>query len=141
MWHGYIGLENLNLNASQKAALIAAIKSLGPSCQPCHLNHWRTRLDDEAVLFEALFDNNSVGIQAFKNRLGTIFGVDPATINHTAVTQSFAGGTTPVVTFSLGGMDYIRLALFGGIGTGWWDSGDECRGYLALYRGEWENET
>lgn len=140
--HFYLGIENLNLNAAQRQTLVDALKALGPASdpQPARLCHWRTRLDGDAAIFEALFNEDNVTIQAFKNRLADIFSVDPATIDHATVTQHFAGGDTPVVTFSRLGTDYLRFALFGGAGATWMESGNECRGYLALNKAEWEVE-
>ena len=140
--HLYFGAENLNLNTIQRAALITALRALGPASdpQPARLNHWRTRLDGEAAIFEALFNENALTVAAFKSRLGNIFDVDPATIDHVAAGRSYAGGTTAVVTFSRGGTDHLRFALFGGVNTTWAESGDECRGYLAANRDEWEPE-
>ena len=135
-WHGYLAVENLNLNAAQRATLIDALRNLGPVSdpQPARLNHWRTRLDGEAAIFEALFNESNLTVDKFKQRLGAIFGVDPATIDD--ATQSTAFG--PVVTFSRGGTDYLRFLLFGGAGAAWMESGDECRGYLAANIAEWE---
>jgi len=139
-WHGYLGIENLNLNDNQRQTLITELKALGPDSdpQPARLCHWRTRLDGQAAIFEALFNENNLTIAKFKNRLGTIFGIDPATIDHATVTWHFAGGDTPVVTFSRGGTNYLRFALFGGTGATWMQSGNECRGYLAANRDDWE---
>jgi hypothetical protein len=141
-WHGYLGIENLNLNASQRQTLVEELKALGPSSdpQPERLCHWRIRLDGEAAIFEALFNEDNLTVARFKQRLGAIFGVDPAAINHTTITSHFAGGNTPVVTFSRAGTDYLRFALFGGAGVSWQQSGDECRGYLAAYLAEWDEE-
>ena len=114
-WHGYIGIENLNLNDTQRGELIQALRSLGPSSdpQPARLCHWRTRLDGEAAIFEALFDESNLTVAKFKNRLGSIFGVDPAAIDHSIITRHFSEGNTPVVTFSYLGTDYLRFAPFG----------------------------
>ncbi len=142
--HFYLGIENLALTPPQKAILVAELRALGATypCSPsvACVNHWRTRLDGEAVIFEALFDEDNLTVVKFKQRLGAIFGADPDTIDHVTVIRSFAGGSTPVVTFSRGGTDYLRFALFGGQGASWTASGDECRGYLALYRDEWDPE-
>lgn len=61
-FHVYFGIENLNLNATQKAQLVTALKALGPAAhpRPCMLNHWRPRLDGDAVIFEALFDETKI---------------------------------------------------------------------------------
>ena len=132
-WHGYFGIENINLNAEQRQTLVTSLQTLGPTShnQPCMLNHWRTRLDGEAVLFEALFDEDVLTVQAFKNYLTAIFGAD-------AIDHVTAGTTTPVVTFSKGGVDYLRVALFGGVGATWDESHDEVLAYLATNQVEWE---
>lgn len=71
MWHGYFGIENLNLNPTQRATLIQALRALGPSSDPLpdRLNHSHTRLDGQAAIFEALFDESVLTVQAWKNRL------------------------------------------------------------------------
>jgi hypothetical protein len=102
------------------------------------LCHWRTRLDNQAAIFEALFNEDSITIDRFKQRLGTIFGVDPGTIDSDVATVSFSQGDTLVVTFSRNQTDYLRVALFGGVGTNWMNSGNEARGYLKLHLDEWE---
>lgn len=134
MRHFYIGIENLAFNASQRQLLVDTLKALGPASdpQPARLNHWRTRPDGEAVIFEALFDEDNLTVATFKQWLGGIFNVDPATIDHVIVGHSFANGTTLVATFSRGGTNYLRFALFGGQGATWQQSGDECRGYLIV---------
>ena len=142
MWHGYFGIENLALNDTQRAELVAALRALGPSSHPSPacLNHWRTRLDNQAAIYEALFDEDALRVPAFKNRLGLIFGVDPDTIDHATTAPTFDSLPTPVVTFSRSGTDYLRVALFAGIGATWPQSGQECRAYLALYADQWDEE-
>ncbi len=139
-WHGYFGIEDLNLTTTQRATLIAALLNLGPvtSRRPPYLNHRRMRLDGKAAIFEALFNQDHLTIQVWKTRLAALFGVDPATVDHTVITRHFATGDTPVVTFSRGGTDYLRIALFGGIGAQWHDSGHECRAYLMANSAQWE---
>lgn len=137
--HIYLGIENIDLNTSQKQTLVTELKALGPASdpQPARLNHWRTRTDGEAVILEALFNENNLTVARFKQRLGAIFGIGPATINHSTIQRDFAGFGTPVVTFSRDGTDYLRFALFGGLGAAWMESGDECRGYLKANQDEW----
>jgi hypothetical protein len=141
-YHVYFGIENLALSASQKAQLVAALKALGPAThpRPCMLNHWRTRLDGDAAFFEALFDETKITIQALKNFLGTIFGINPNLITNTNSSQSFGGHSTLVVTFTYNAINYLRVALFGYSG-GWpsySDSHDEVLGYLKLNQAQWE---
>ena len=141
--HVYFGIENLALNATQRAALVDALRKLGPKTHPSPacLNHWRTRLDGQAAIFEALFDEDTITIARFKEYLGAIFNVDPATITHTVNLIRLDVLQTAVVTFSRNGTNYLRVAFFGYGSAGWptWDeSGDETRAYLALYADLWE---
>ena len=142
--HLYFAIENLNLNDTQRAELIEVLRSLGPATarQPAYLNHWRTRLDGQAAIFEALWDEDKISIQAFKNRLGAIFEVDPETIDHSVNGVTFAVRETAVVTFSRNSTNYLRVAFFGYPGgedwPTWDESGDECRAYLAANLEEWE---
>ena len=139
-WHGYYGIENISLNEAQKATLVQELRELGPSTnpQPAYLCHWRTRLDNEAAIYEALFDEDNLTVAKFKQRLGAIFGVDPATIDHATVQRDFAGYGTPVVTFTRLGAEYLRMALFGGTGATWEESRRECIGYIIANISEWE---
>lgn len=143
MWHGYIGLENLNLNAAQRTQLYDEIRQLGPSFNPspAKLLHERLRLDGDAGIWEALFNENKLTVQAIKAWLANIFGIQPDDITVTTVTQSFANGETSVTTYSYGATNYVRSAPFNGLGCEWCTSGDECRGYFSLYQSEWEGET
>ena len=139
-WHGYIAIENLNLNAAQRVTLIAEIQALGPASdpQPARLNHWRTRLDGEAAIFEALFNEGNLTINRFKQRLGSIFGIAWNTIDHSVQNITFDTRTTPIVTFSRGGTNYLRVAAFAGTGATWAQSLLECAAYLAANAAEWE---
>ena len=135
MSHLYVGIENLGLTGAQKQTLFAAIRQLGPLShpQPSHLNHGRVRLDANALIVEALFDEDTITIEGVKGYLASILGVDPATISHT-VTQTAYG---PLVTFSRNG-DKLRLIQFGGVSPTWMESGDACRAYLKANISEWE---
>ena len=140
--HFYLGIENLGLNAEQRQTLIAELRALGPEIdpQPARLCHWRTRLDGEAAIFEALFNEDNLTVAKFKQRLGSIFGIDPETMNHSTQQLEFAGIGSTMVTFSRSGIDYLRFVLFGGVGESWANSGNECRGYLAVNKDEWEDD-
>ena len=141
-WHGYFAIEDLNLTDAQRDTLIGVLRKLGPDTHPSPacLNHWRTRLDGDAAIYEALFNEELLTVDAFKDRLATIFNIDPATIDHVLTIFHFGTGSTPVVVFSRNGTDYLRMALFGGPDATWMESGDECRAYLALFADEWEPE-
>ena len=128
----------------QRGLLIDALRALGPSSHPspAFLNHWRTRLDGQAAIYEALWEKDKITIQAFKNRLGAIFGVDPDSIDHSVNQVVFAVRDSAVVTFSRTGTDHIRVVFFGYAGDddwpNWDESGDEARAYLNLYQEEWD---
>lgn len=110
--HVYIGIENLALTNPQRATLVQGIQALGAnnaSFNPALRNHWRIRLDNDAAIFEALFDSDTISIQATKNRLAAIFEVDPATI--TTNTQAIAYGL--LITYTRNSTNYLRLLLFG----------------------------
>lgn len=137
-WHGYILLENLSLNNTQRSLLVDGLKTLGPSSspQPAELNHWRIRLDNDAVIFEAKFNTNNISISAIKNRLGNIFGIDPGDINHATIP-----GDDTVIAFSYLAIDRIRFTVFGTLSALWNESGDRARGYLLANITEWEIST
>lgn len=141
LWHGYFGIENVNLSTAQRATLVSALKKLGSAPddrQPAWLNHWRTRPDNQAVIYEALWNSSNISIQSVKNRLGVMFGVSPSLIDHSTQTQSFAGYTTQIATFGYGGTNYLRMAVFGGVSSTWIASRVECIGYIIANLSEWE---
>jgi hypothetical protein len=143
-WHGYFAVEELNLTGPQRQSLIAELRTLGPLSdpQPARRIHWRTRLDDKAAIFEAAFDQDNLTVEKFKNRLAAIFGVDVADIDHSTTSQSFSpGGDTPIVTFSHGGEEKIRVALFAGAGAAWQESRAETLGFLEANQADWEPAT
>ena len=143
--HVYFGISNLALNDTQRGQLVDALRALGPSShpQPACLCHWRTRLDGQAAIFEALFDEDHITVEVFKQRPGSIFGVDPANIGHDTRLVTLATRESAVVTFSRG-VDYLRVVFFGYAHAGWptWaESGDEARAYLRANAAEWEQFT
>lgn len=141
-WHGYFAVEDLNLNVDQRQTLIAALRTLGPATanQPAYLNHWRVALDGSKAIFEAAFNEAALTVEAFKRRLGAIFGVSWVTIGHSVQNVTFYNHPTPVVIFSRMGIDYLRFALFGGPLADWDQSRIEVLAYLAANRAEWEEE-
>ena len=146
MWHGYWGIENLGLSAEQRAVIVGELREMGPAADPspARLNHWRTRLDGEAAIFEALWDEEKITIEAFENRLGAIFEVNPDSIDHATQRVTLAVRETAICTFSRNGTDYLRVAFFGYPGgedwPTWNESGDEARAYLLANLEEWEAE-
>ena len=140
-WRGYFLIENMGLTASQKQTLVNGLRSLGPGNhpQPSHINHWRTRLDNEAAIFEALFNSDHLTIQAIKNRLAAIFSVPAGNITHSASTASYSpGNLSNVVVFRYNSLDKLRMILFGTNTGTYIQSHDEVLGYLAVNMAAWE---
>jgi hypothetical protein len=139
---GYFGIENLNLTNPQKQMLIDGIKGLGDnnSPYPNFRNHSRLRLDNNAILFEANFDETSVTIAAIKARLATIFSVAAGTISHSTIQSAYG----LVVTFTHSAQQKMRMIAFGHDGANWgtWEqSNAAARGYLLANAAQWEANT
>ena len=135
--HLYLAIENVGLTSAQRDTFIDALKQLGPQSHPSPacLCHWRVRLDNEAVIFEALFNEDNLTIDAFRNKLANIFDVEPSTITN-SVQQTQYG---PLVMFARSG-DRLRFLLFGSTNATWMESGDACRAFLMDNRDDWETE-
>ena len=142
-WRGYFCFENIALTGPQKQTLVDGLRQLGPGIhpQPAYICHWRTRLDNDAAIFEALFNSDHLTIQAFKNRLAAIFSVPAANITHSASTASYSpGNLSNVVVFSYNSIDRLMVILFGS-NTGTYDqSHDEVLGYLFLNMADWDEQ-
>jgi hypothetical protein len=135
----YFGIENLNLTVGQRSTLVTGLQSLGvnnASLQPHERNHWAIRPDNNAIIFDALFDDTTLTIAAIKARLATIFGVAVGTISHT--TQQTVYGL--VITFTHSAQDKIRMVAFGHNGTSWGtlaESNAAARTYLIANAVAW----
>jgi len=95
----------------------------------------RIRLDNEAVIIEAVFRDDWLSVEFVTNKLADVFGVDPATID-TDTQQTQYG---PVVTFSRNSVDRLRMALFGGVNADWEDSRLAAVTYISNNIEEWES--
>lgn len=135
----YFGIENLNLTNPQRTTIINGLQAIGVNNadpQPANRNHWRVRSDNNAIIFEALFDEDTLTIAAIKQRLATIFSVTVGTISH-STTQSAYG---LVVTFTHSAQQKIRMVAFGHDGSAWgtWaDSNASVRAYLLANAAAW----
>lgn len=115
----YFGIESLNLTAPQKQSLITGLQGIGlspNSPNPAIRNHWRIRVDNDAVIFEGDFDENQLTIAAIKARLATIFGVAVGTISH-STSQNATYGL--IVTFIHSAQNKVRMVAFGNNGSAW----------------------
>ena len=139
-WRGYMAIEDLNLNTQQRQTLIAFLRALGPQAHflSDHFNHWRTRPDGRAAIFEAQFNADRLSVAAFKTRLAAVFNIAPDTIDHTLNLHTFHTITTPILTFSRAATPYLRVACFAGLSSTWTESHREARAYLADNRADWD---
>jgi len=140
--HVYLGMLNVALTDPQKTQLVAALNELGPANdpQPAHLNHRRIRTDNNAVIYEALFDEDTISIDSVKTYLANIFGVNPTNITHSVAFQTFSTIQTAIVTFSYSSTARLRIAFFGKGNGGWptWEqSREEARAYIAANAAAW----
>jgi len=140
--HVYFGIENLNLNDIQRDTLVGVLNTLGPlnDALPCYNNHRRVRLDGQAAIYEALWNEDTITIQTFKTHLGDIFNVDPTTITHSVNQVMLNALNSAVVTFIRSGTSYLRVVFFGYDGMTWptWEqSRGEVIAYLVANAAEW----
>jgi hypothetical protein len=134
----YFGIENLALTNAQRNTLVAGLQQLGANgdSQPCNRNHWRIRLDNQAAIFEALFDDSQLTIAALKSRLATIFGIAANDISHATSTT----GIGFLVTLSYQSVARLRVLLFGGASATHAESHAAVLNYLATNAAAWNTE-
>jgi hypothetical protein len=136
--HCYYGIESLALTNPQRATLVQGLQQIGEAnnaANPAQRNHWRIRPDNNAIIFEALFNEDHLTIAAIKQRLADIFGVNVSLITHTT-SQSVYG---LVVTFRYNSVNRLRSIAFGYNG-GWPAYGvsqQAARDYLAANAAAW----
>ena len=130
----YIGIENLGLTVTQRNTLVDELQRLGSQDypNPCLNNHWRVRLDLQAVIFEAFFEEELWTIEQIKQRLATIFGINVSLITHT-ITSTVYG---PVVTFTRT-VARLRMVVFGGTSATYDESHSAVLDYLAVNKTAW----
>jgi hypothetical protein len=137
MTRQYYGIENLGLTDAQRNTLATALRALGANTHPnpCMRNHWRARLDGQAIIFEAQFNDSDWTTESLTARLAAIFNVDPTAITSAVTTTAYG----PVVTFSRpAGTPRLRLVAFGGLLASWSQSHDAALAYLAANLAQWE---
>lgn len=96
-WTSYFGIENIALNADQKATLVDALKALGSSQTLPNLSmQWRVRPDGNAVIFEAEFLKEHLTTEWFIAGLANIFVVNGSKLTASVVNVWFAKPTPAV---------------------------------------------
>ena len=136
--HNFIGIEALTMTAANRATLVDALKRLGrqDGPAPCKITHWRTRLDNLAIILEAEWAEDEVTVAALAHRLEALYNLAPSAVSQT-VTQTAYG---PMVTFKTNTTNRLRLIAFGGVDASWGESLAAVQQYLAANRAAWETE-
>ena len=149
--HLYIAIERLNLGAANWVLLVTAINELsiiGGANQYELQDRGNTDTfvyEDEtysnAYTWEARFAFGQITIDNIKNKLAAIFEKDPADIGHSANKLTFRERPTAILTFTYGGQNLIRLAIFGCDSEDdlctWNESRIEHNGYITDNAEEW----
>lgn len=133
----YFYVENLGLAQAQKDTLVAELKTIGKrdsDNNPRYRNHWRVRLDNEAVIFEGVFDDANLSAVGVRNRLAAIFGVANTSITY-ATTQTAFG---PTVVYTYNAIARLRVGVFGGLTATYQESQAQVLAYLAANMAAWD---
>lgn len=118
------------LTVQEKTGLANLFEEHESEIHPERVSHWRIKPDGEAIVLEGLFKDENLTVDAIKKFLGNIFGIDWNTIEHNVSGVTFDTLETPIVTYSRGGINYIRFALFGGKDASREEAGKEVREYI-----------
>jgi hypothetical protein len=133
----YFYIENLALTSAQRDTLVDQLKAFGQrnaDGNPRYRNHWRIRLDTQAVIFEAVWDDTQLTATAMRNRLAAIFGVANTSITY-STTQTVYG---PVVTYAYSASATLRMGVFGGLTATYLDSQVAALQFLKDNSAAWE---
>ncbi len=117
-WRGYFYIEALSMTEQQKQTLVNALKAWGlrnQSDYPNERNHWRIRPDNNAVIFEAVFESNLLTVAALRTRLAALFGVNENLIIPTASSNQYG----EIVVFKYNNINRLRVGVFGGRSAGY----------------------
>ncbi len=135
----YFGIENIALTAPQKATLIAALSALGPSSdpQPAELMHSRVRLDNDAAIFRARFQDGDLTTLNLRQFLANTFALPLANISAATTSITFLTLPSPIVTMTVAASARMRFVLFGGLAATTAQSNAEVVAYLIANAVAW----
>jgi hypothetical protein len=128
------------MTATQWSTFQAYFATLGQNTQnpQDRIQLGRVRLDSQAYIAEALFDETTISEQAFERELARILGVQQSRINNVKSTISYnAGLSTLVLTFRNQTVAIVIIRVFGGWPINEQASHTECLGYLDANRALW----
>lgn len=135
----FIGVENIALTNPQRATLVAALQALGPSSdpQPAELMHWRIRLDNNAAIFRARFQDGDLTTNNLRQFIANVFAVALAQVTNTNTSATFLTLPSPIVTLTYQATARLRFVLFGGLGATVAQSNAEVVAYLIANAAAW----
>ncbi len=140
MNHCYIVVERNTLGAANWQQLCNLFATMGTHDSPFPMYNTvaRERLDSDAVIYESNFYPGEITVANFKLLLANEFDVPVEDITDIRIITSYStDNTTAVWEFSYNAVLRFTVRRFGRRSK-WAISGDECRGYLSLYKDEWE---
>lgn len=147
IWHGYFGMirNQTNLGVGNWNTLVASVDNIISHHivgDPSTYFQKRMRLDNNAVIYEANFDEDDINFNAFKNKLATIFGIDPLLVTFVPSVVHLLFRDSVNVVYSYLALPRFTIGFFGRDilnNTCTWDqSKDECREYLRLNNAAWD---
>lgn len=136
-FRGYFLVENLGLTDAQRATLVDGLKTLGLrnlSIYPNERIHWAIRPDNNALIFEAVFDADSISAVGIRDRLANLFGVPVTSITYNII-QTIYG---PLVVYKYLTVNKLRAGVFGGLDATWEESHTAALLYLSDYAEDWQ---
>jgi hypothetical protein len=113
----YFAIENISLDKEKKDKLVEALKALGANNsapQPSDRNHWRERLDGDALIFCALFDDRTIAPDAFADYLAKRLGIDKTEVSQAKTQPIYATTASDKISMAYHAVEYLRVLLFGG---------------------------
>lgn len=135
--HLYFYLEDLALTVTQRNTLINAVREYGEenaSQFPNRRMQTRARLDNKAMIFEAVFPDTQLTPVHFQQVLANIFNVSAANITYTVTSPSYG----QLVTYSYNATARLHFGVFGGVNATWQQSRLQTLAYLAANLAAWE---
>lgn len=142
--HQYFLVERQNIGDANWNALVGLFEAMGTSNStfPAYNNHWRTRLDGSAVIYESNFDSAEVSIPAFKQLLADEFNVDASAIASTIGSASYSiSGSTRTWQIDYNAVNRFKIERLGGGGASWEQSRVETLGLLSGASVAWEEPS
>ena len=135
----FVGAENITLTQAQKDAFRATFAALGPPShqQTSEIMHWRSRLDGDAVIMRAMFNDSDLTTNGLRQLLATALGVPPAQITAAQTSTTYATIPSTVLTMSNNAVACMRFILFGGIRVSVQQSNVEAMAYLKQNAALW----